>query len=182
MAQRFTLCPMNRLLRPHNNAACRCPLLPSVTTILTGALVLLCAVPAAAYVDPASGKTRPVRVLRGFDKPEHKWSAGHRGVDMALRIGGTVVAAESGTVAFVGTVAGTPVISIDHADGIRTTYQPVHASVTQGQEVREGQTIGKLGHPVDGTPGLHWGARIAKDSYIDPLSLLDMPVIRLKPL
>ena len=101
---------------------------------------------------------------------------------MALRIGSPVVAAESGTVAFVGTVAGTPVVSIDHADGIRTTYQPVHASVAQGQAVHEGQTIGKLGHPVDGTPGLHWGARIAKDSYIDPLSLLDMPVIRLKPL
>ena len=182
MPWRYTLCPMNLFPRPRNNAACRCPLIPTLATTLTGALVLLCAAPAAAYVDPASGKPRPVRVLRGFDKPEHKWSAGHRGVDMDLRIGGRVVAAESGTVAFVGTVAGTPVSSIDHADGIRTTYQPVHASVTQGQEVREGQTIGKLGHPVDGTPGLHWGARIAKDSYIDPLSLLDMPVIRLKPL
>ena len=133
-----------------------------------------------AYVDPASGKPSPARVLRGFDAPEQKWSPGHRGVDMALSVGSPVVAAEDGEVAFVGTVAGKPVVSIDHADGVRTTYQPVHGSVKQGQKVREGQVIGRLGNPVDGYPGLHWGALIAKDTYIDPLTLLDMPVIRLK--
>ena len=101
---------------------------------------------------------------------------------MALAVGSPVVAAEDGVVAFVGTVAGKPVVSITHADGVRTTYQPVHGAVKQGQEVREGQVIGRLGNPVDGYPGLHWGALIAKDTYIDPLTLLDMPVIRLKPL
>ena len=137
---------------------------------------------ATSYVDPASGKPNPARVLRGFEAPEQKWSPGHRGVDMALAVGSPVVAAEDGVVAFVGTVAGKPVVSITHADGVRTTYQPVHGAVKQGQEVREGQVIGRLGNPVDGYPGLHWGALIAKDTYIDPLTLLDMPVIRLKPL
>ncbi len=162
--------------------ACRRPAFAPTALLIVSFLLLLCCPPATAYVDPASGKQSPARVLRGFEAPEQKWSPGHRGVDMALAVGSPVVAAGDGVVAFVGTVAGKPVVSITHADGVRTTYQPVHGAVKQGQEVREGQVIGRLGNPVDGYPGLHWGALIAKDTYIDPLTLLDMPVIRLKPL
>lgn len=173
---------MNQFLSSSAFAACRRPTFLLTTFLTLLLLLILCCPPATAYVDPASGKPSPARVLRGFDAPEQKWSPGHRGVDMALSVGSPVVAAEDGKVAFVGTVAGKPVVSINHADGVRTTYQPVHGSVKQGQEVREGQVIGRLGNPVDGYPGLHWGALIAKDTYIDPLTLLDMPVIRLKPL
>lgn len=162
--------------------AFRRPTFTTTAFLVVSSLLLLCCPPATSYVDPASGKPNPARVLRGFEAPEQKWSPGHRGVDMALAVGSPVVAAEDGVVAFVGTVAGKPVVSITHADGVRTTYQPVHGAVKQGQEVREGQVIGCLGNPVDGYPGLHWGALIAKDTYIDPLTLLDMPVIRLKPL
>lgn len=140
-------------------------------------VLALGAPPAHAYVSP----TGSLRVLRGFDRPEHNWLPGHRGVDLDLPVGGAVVAAGDGQVAFAGTVAGTPTISVDHVGGVRTTYQPVHARVTAGDEVREGQLIGVLGHPVDGWPGLHWGARRGKDDYLNPLSLLDTPVIRLKP-
>ncbi|GAB3941099.1 hypothetical protein GCM10028828_05860 [Corynebacterium tapiri] len=80
--------------------------------------------------------------------------------------------------AFAGVVAGRPSISIDHPDGIRTTYTPVHARVKEGDSVSEGQVIGTLAH---GHPGLHWGVLKGKDHYIDPLSLLDVPEIRLKP-
>ncbi len=137
---------------------------------------------AAAYVDPTTGHVAPGRVLRPYEPPAHKYGPGHRGVDLALEVGDDVLAADDGTVAFAGMVAGKPVVSIDHADGIRTTYEPVHAAVQQGDRVREGQFIGTLGRSVDGYPGLNWGARTAKDSYIDPLSLLGEPVIRLKPL
>ncbi|MDO5511455.1 murein hydrolase activator EnvC [Corynebacterium sp.] len=133
--------------------------------------------PAWAYVSP----TGSVHVLRAFDRPDHNWLPGHRGVDLALPVGGTVVAAGDGVVAFAGVVAGTPTVSVDHADGIRTTYQPVHARVARGDAVREGQTIGTLGHPTDGWPGLHWGARRGAADYVNPLGLLDAPVIRLKP-
>ena len=102
------------------------------------------------------------------------------GVDMQLEVGDTVRAADDGVVAFVGMVAGTPVVSIDHADGIRTTYQPVHARVAQGERVHAGQEIGTLAPPTDGWPGLHWGAKRGKD-YLNPLSLLAEPHIRLKP-
>ncbi|WP_293820866.1 M23 family metallopeptidase [uncultured Corynebacterium sp.] len=173
---------MSNIFTPILQPACRRPYSRYLGSLAVVSLLLLCCPPATAYVDPASGKPSPARVLRGFEAPEQKWSPGHRGVDMALAVGSPVVAAEDGVIAFVGTVAGKPVVSISHADGVRTTYQPVHGAVKQGQEVREGQVIGRLGNPVDGYPGLHWGALIAKDTYIDPLTLLDMPVIRLKPL
>lgn len=132
-----------------------------------------------AWVDPTTGETYATSVLRGYDPPTHNWLPGHRGVDLGLEVGDEVRAAGSGTVAFAGHVAGTPTISIQH-DEIRTTYQPVHAWVKQGESVQEGEVIGKLGHPFDGYPGLHWGARTGKDQYLNPLSLLT-PTIRLKP-
>lgn len=133
----------------------------------------------SGWVDPASGQRSPSRVTRGFEQPEKEWSPGHRGVDVPLEPGAPVLAAGAGRVAFVGVVAGTPVVSVDHPEGFRTTYQPVHAAVSRGDVVAEGEVIGRLGH---GHPGLHWGAKTGPDTYFDPLELLDAPVIRLKPL
>ena len=126
----------------------------------------------------------PATVVEGFDPPAAVWSAGHRGVDLALAAGSPVLAAGDGTVIFAGVVAGRPVVSIDHADGIRTTYEPVEPSVAAGDAVRRGQAIGVLvaGHRSDGADALHWGARTGAKSYIDPLRLLRPAVIRLKPL
>ena len=39
---------------------------------------------------------------------------------------------------------GRPVVSIDHADGLRTTYEPVDPSVGAGQRVTRGSPIGTL--------------------------------------
>ena len=132
-----------------------------------------------AWVDPTSGDSYATSVLRPYDPPAQNWLPGHRGVDLRLEVGGEVLAAGNGTVAFSGVVASTPTVSIDH-EGIRTTYQPVHGWVKKGDVVAEGEVIGKLGHPFDGFPGLHWGARTGEDSYINPLSLLS-PTVRLKP-
>lgn len=143
--------------------------------------VFLLSVATSAYVDPTTGNSRATAILRPADIPERNWDPGHRGVDLALDIGDDVLAAEDGIVAFAGLVAGMPVISIDHADGIRTTYQPVHAHVSVDKYVRAGEVIGRLAPHPRGELGLHWGARTGKDQYINPLSLLDTPVIRLKP-
>lgn len=157
----------------------RLTVLPAVLLVsLTWTAV---APPAAGYVSPATGDTVATGVLRAFDLPEHDWLPGHRGVDLELRVGSPVLAAGDGVVAFAGSVAGTPTVSIDHADGVRTTYQPVHARVSRGDEVAEGTEIGTLGHPADGRPGLSWGARTGPADYLNPLSLLDAPTIRLKP-
>lgn len=136
--------------------------------------------PRVRYTWPTGG---PVAVLASFDPPAHDWLRGHRGVDLALAAGSPVRAAAAGTVAFSGPVAGRPVVSIDHADGIRTTYEPVEPCVQAGDHVEAGQVIGTLlaGHRADGVDALHWGARTGRKSYINPLRLLTSTVIRLKP-
>jgi len=137
--------------------------------------------PRASYGWPTGS---PASVVRGFDPPTVTWGSGHRGVDLSLQAGSPVLAAGDGTVVFAGAVAGRPVVSIDHADGVRTTYEPVEASVAAGDVVTRGQTIGTLlaGHRSDGVDALHWGARTGPKSYINPLRLLHPAVIRLKPL
>ena len=125
-------------------------------------------------------------MARRADIPEKNWLPGHRGVDLGARPGADILAAEDGVVAFVGVIVGTPTISIDHPGGIRTTYQPVHSRVAVGDHVVEGDVIGTLARPTSQFArehaGLHWGARTGPDRYIDPLSLLEPPRIRLKPL
>jgi murein DD-endopeptidase MepM/ murein hydrolase activator NlpD len=74
-------------------------------------------------------------------------------------------------------------VSIDHAGGLRTTYEPVTPTVVAGQPVRAGEEIGVLdaGHP--GCPVaacLHWGLRRG-EVYLDPLALVGRARIRLLP-
>lgn len=123
-------------------------------------------------------------MLEDFNPPSQPWGTGHRGVDLALAAGSPVLAARAGTVVFAGSVAGRPVISIDHDGGIRTTYEPVEPVVAAGDQVAAGQVIGALvaGHRFDGVDALHWGARTGRKTYINPLRLLQPAVIRLKPL
>lgn len=170
---------------PHTNPM-RLPATALVNLILCAWLLVLFAAPAAAWVDPTTGEPHPTHVTRRAAIPEKNWQPGHRGVDLGARPGSDILAAESGVVAYVGTIVGTPVVSIDHADGIRTTYQPVHARVAVGDSVGEGDIIGTLARPTSQFArehaGLHWGARTGPDSYIDPLTLLEPPPIRLKPL
>lgn len=122
-------------------------------------------------------------VTRPFDDPAQPWLAGHRGVDLAGSEGATVRAAADGTVAFAGAVAGKPVVSIDHADGLRTTYEPVLATVGRGQSVQRGEQIGTLAAGHGTGSDLHWGARRGPDDYVDPTLLVNAAVvIRLHPL
>ena len=126
----------------------------------------------------------PATVVEGFDPPAVAWGRGHRGVDLAATEGTQIRSAAAGTVAFAGMVAGRPVVSIDHANGIRTTYEPVEPAVSAGDAVAAGQIVGTLlpGHRSDGVCALHWGARTGPKTYINPLRLLQPAVIRLKPL
>ncbi len=136
---------------------------------------------AAVYRWPLAGT--PV-VTRPFQPPPQPWLPGHRGVDLAAAAGATVFAAGAGVVAFAGPVAGVSVVSIDHPDGLRTTYEPVTGSVRAGQPVVVGQPIGTVltGHPgCPVTACLHWGLRRGRD-YLDPLLLLRAGRVRLLPL
>ncbi|QCQ90639.1 murein hydrolase activator EnvC family protein [Rhodococcus sp. SGAir0479] len=147
--------------------------------------------PPAAGVD-RTDETRPgfdwplrprPRVVRAFDKPAQNWLSGHRGVDLGAVPGQSVLAAGAGTVAFAGTVAGKPVVSVDHPGGLRTTYEPVEATVTAGRVVARGTPLGTVaaGHPACAAATcLHWGLRRDRD-YLDPLPLVRTAPIRLLP-
>lgn len=134
---------------------------------------------ASAERDPAPARgTWPLRppppVLATFDRPESPWSAGHRGADLLGRPGQPVHAALAGTVSYVGRIAGRGIVSVDHG-GVRTTYQPVTATVRRGQRVTEGQMIGRLlltGSHCHPRACLHWGLIRGKSTYLDPLTLV----------
>ncbi len=146
-------------------------------TLAVIAVTFLCLLaPAPAPAGALGGYAWPVDgpVLRGFEPPPDPYSAGHRGIDIGAPFGSPLLAAQDGTVAFAGYVAGALYISIDHPDGVRTTYSWLSAiGVTKGQTVVRGQVIGSTGHghPEVVEPHLHFGARVG-DTYIDPMTLL----------
>lgn len=123
-------------------------------------------------------------VVRPFQPPANPYGPGHRGVDLAAEPGAEVHAAAAGVVAFAGMVAGRGVVSVDHANGLRTTYEPVSALVSAGDTVAAGAVLGRLvaGHSgCTTTPCLHWGLRQGR-TYLDPLSLLGRGKVRLLPI
>ena len=165
---------------------------PALLALLV-VVVLVVAPSSAAALPPPGGPatahawTAPLdgglSVTRSFERLPHPYAAGHRGADLAGAPSVRVLAAGDGVVVFAGPVAGRPVISIDHVDGLRTTYEPVEASVAAGQVVARGSPIGTLaaGHaecPVQAC--LHWGLRRG-ETYLDPLLLLHPPRVRLLP-
>lgn len=126
----------------------------------------------------------PPRVARRFDPPPRPWLPGHRGVDLVAAPGAEVRAAGAGTVLFAGAVAGRPVLTVGHGDGLRTTYEPVRSRLAAGTRVDAGAPVGELlaGHPGCAAGAcLHWGLRHG-DDYLDPLALLGLGRVRLLPL
>jgi len=136
-------------------------------------------VPVGLWARPVEGA-----VTRPFDPPPDRYGSGHRGADLAGAPGSPVSAAGDGVVVFAGMVAGRPVVSVDHAGGLRTTYEPVDAAVGAGQPVARGTVLGMLVGGHAGCPVaacLHWGLRRG-EVYLDPLSLLEPPEVRLLPM
>jgi murein DD-endopeptidase MepM/ murein hydrolase activator NlpD len=114
-------------------------------------------------------------VLRPFEPPQGPFGAGHRGIDIGSPIGTTVRAPADGVVAFAGRVAGSLYVSVDHPDGVRTTYSWLSSTaVRAGDHVLRGDPLGATGpgHPGVAPPHLHFGARYA-GTYVDPILLLD---------
>ncbi|WYY09697.1 M23 family metallopeptidase [Gordonia hydrophobica] len=126
-------------------------------------------------------------VTRPFDPPAKRWLPGHRGVDLGAHTEAAVLAARAGTVTFAGPVAGRPVVSVLHSDGVTTTYEPVTPRVRRGEHVVTGQVIGYLDTGHDGCTAsacLHWGAKLGSGrtaTYLNPLGLLGLLRVRLKP-
>ena len=114
----------------------------------------------------------PFRLERPFVAPPHPYGPGHRGVDLRPLDDDPVAAPAPGVVAFSGQVAGRPVITIDHGDGLVTTLEPVTSDLAAGTAVAASAAVGVLtggGHTEPGV--LHFGVRLDGE-YINPLVLL----------
>ncbi|MER7193405.1 M23 family metallopeptidase [Streptomyces flaveolus] len=131
------------------------------------------AVPAVARFWPVG--TRPA-VLRGWEPPSTPYGPGHRGVDLAAPAGTAVRAVAPGRVSFAGRVAGRGVVSLELTGTgdppLRTTYEPVRASVRKGDEVAAGESLGTVESTGSHCSAcLHWGV-LRGDAYLNPLALL----------
>lgn len=126
--------------------------------------------PPVTYVPPTRGA-----VLRHYEAPPTPYAAGHRGIDLACATGSIVVSSATGTVAFAGKIAGEWYVSIDHEDGIRSTYSYVKVVlVTKGQRVARTAPVARCGsgHPGSSLPThMHFGMKRG-DTYLDPEPML----------
>ena len=148
--------------------------------------------PRADYATaPPTADSRP-RVIRPFEKPAQRWSAGHRGVDLAVPENDRrVYAPAPGKVVFSGTVVNRKVLVIAHPDGRRSTFEPMNETLPVGTTVTAGDVIGTVADAAGGNgeqsyrrcsaPCLYWGVRqggARRDGsgktaeYINPMSLL----------
>ncbi|MEU4739860.1 M23 family metallopeptidase [Actinosynnema sp. NPDC023658] len=165
----------------------RTPLVLALTALLTLPLAPSAAGSARAprFAWPLAP---PHQVVRTFDPPATPYAPGHRGVDLAAPPGTPVLAAADGVVLHAGPVADRTVVSLLHAGGLRTTYEPLIPTVHRGQQVRRGDRIGTLRPGHEGCPAeacLHWGAlRVTSPesrTYLDPLPLVLPNHVRLLP-
>ena len=142
------------------------------------------------YRSPTA-ESRP-RVIRPFENPAQRWSAGHRGVDLAVpEHDRRVYAPAPGKVVFSGTVVNRKVLVIAHPDGRRSTFEPMDEALPAGTTVAAGEVIGTVAVTAGGnserpyrrcsTPCLYWGVRQGgargdgsgkEAEYINPMSLL----------
>lgn len=135
--------------------------------------------------------SRP-RVIHPFEKPAQRWSAGHRGVDLAVpEHDRRVYAPAPGKVVFSGTVVNRKVLVIAHPDGRRSTFEPMDEALPVGTTVAAGEVIGTVVDAAGGnserpyrrcsTLCLYWGVRQGgargdgsgkTAEYVNPMSLL----------
>jgi murein DD-endopeptidase MepM/ murein hydrolase activator NlpD len=147
-----------------------------------GEVLAFGALPSTAAVSPAAAVAAPSwqwpltprpGVLRNFDPPPKPWLSGHRGVDLGAASDGVQVSSPAaGTVSFAGVVVDRPVITIDHGNGLRSSFEPVESTLTAGTVVAAGQPIGTLlpGHCAAASC-VHWGVRRG-DDYVNPLQFV----------
>lgn len=152
-----------------------------------GAVAFIPGAAAGQAAEPASaatGATHPVvlyqwpvtaAVVDGFRPPSHFAGAGNRGLEFGTAGGEPVVAAASGQVVFAGAIAGANFVTVQHRDGLRTSYSHIrNVTVFVGNIVAGGTAIGQA------ETGFHFGVRVG-DTYLDPAVLLTPVPMRSTP-
>jgi murein DD-endopeptidase MepM/ murein hydrolase activator NlpD len=110
-----------------------------------------------------------------FRLADGPYGPGNRGWEYVTAPSTPVRAAAAGTVGFAGSVAGERYVSIDHADGLRSSYSYLATvAVAMGQRVASGQEIGTTGHRFQ--IGFRRGG-----VYVDPATVFGLARARLVP-
>jgi murein DD-endopeptidase MepM/ murein hydrolase activator NlpD len=119
-----------------------------------------------SYIPPVDAPVRDP-----YRPPATPYGPGNRGIEYATDPGAAVRASADGVVAFAGPIGPDRYVSVDHADGVRTSYSYLETiAVHAGQEVRQGEVIGTA------SDRLHFGAR--RDGvYFDPATLFAVVVV-----
>ena len=111
------------------------------------------------------------------DAPTAGASSYHKGIDIAVPSGTSVVAAANGTVttASYQSAAGN-FIMVSHGNGVYTVYMHLSSiNVSAGQTVSQGQVIGYSGNTgVSTGPHLHFGVNV-NGSYVNPFNYVSRP-------
>lgn len=101
-----------------------------------------------------------------------RWGRNHNGIDIGADTGADVYAADGGVVTYAAVCGGYGnYIMIDHQNGYQTAYGHLDEILaSDGDVVRAGQLIGKVGSTGNSTgPHLHFEVR-AGDLFLDPLN------------
>lgn len=125
-----------------------------------------------SFIWPCPSSSRITSQFGDRSAPTEGASTDHKGVDIGASTGSDILAAASGTVTIsTYSVSAGNYIMIDHGGGVSTVY--MHCSsrlVSVGDEVKQGQVIGKVGSTGYSTgPHLHFGIR-ANGAYVNPLT------------
>ena len=120
---------------------------------------------------------------RRFERPATRFGAGHRGIDVSAAPGADVTAVAAGVVTHSGVIAGRGTVTVRHASGVASTYEPLDDRVATGTAVEAGTVLGTIGagSHCDPAPCLHLGARLGEE-YLAPLLLFTRARIILPPL
>ncbi len=111
-------------------------------------------------------------VVDPFRAPACDWCAGNRGIEYRVGPDATVRAAATGTVTFVGSVAGTAYLVVELSNGWRLTYGRLEdTTLRRGALVVAGSAVGRV------TGEFYFGLRIG-DEYHDPAPFIGRPIGR----
>lgn len=167
-----------------------CPTLLGSLCAATAAVALLAGTPASstAHASPVQTSAAdrssadaggdwswplaaPRAVLRPFQAPATRYSAGHRGIDIEADAGAEVFAPADGVVHFSGRVVDRSVLSIRHDGDLLSSYEPIDSSLAAGDPIVRGQSIGVVAHGGHCDGGcMHLGVRLHGE-YVSPMLL-----------